>query len=125
MKKSYIIILILVAACLALYFMPVKPSGTYLAEYPYGIEEIRLNKDGTFHQRFTFNAGLSVANTGRWKSPDENGQMVMLNFICFDDGFGTPRLNAYPRSYAMAFKSQWGRASLRFNKGLGEVYWKQ
>ena len=125
MKKCYITILILAAACLVFYGMPTKVGGTYFAEYPYGTEEIRLNNDGTFDQRFNFNGGLSTANTGKWKGPDENGQMVMLNFICFDDGFGTPRSNVDPGPWAMAFKSRWGRASLRFNKGLGEVYWKQ
>jgi hypothetical protein len=63
-------------------------AGAYVCQYPYGIETLSLQPDGTYTQRLTVKSLSPVSNSGRWIFAA--GQLTLRNAVAFDTGFGTP-----------------------------------
>ena len=97
--------------------------GIYLAEYPYGTEQLVLNSDGTYQQLFApTGQSLQVINIGRWEVRELEGRKLVLRDAVFvDNGFGEPaKTKTAPRDWLLQMKkSPWGPLRLPVNEDLG------
>lgn len=66
--------------------------GHYVAEYPYGKEELVLRDDGTYLQKIHLNSSASeIENVGKWKYDGERRRVELQKMYVVDDGFGRLR----------------------------------
>jgi hypothetical protein len=67
-------------------------SGRYVAEYPYGKEELVLKDDGTYLQEIHLNSSArEIENVGKWRYDGERRRVELEKMYVVDDGFGRLR----------------------------------
>ena len=69
-------------------------TGSYVAEYSFGSETLRLKRDGTFTQSFVIHERDAITNDGRWDYKlGGNGfaEVWLIDCLMLDDGFGRLR----------------------------------
>jgi hypothetical protein len=68
-----------------------KLYGKYKAEYPYGIEYLKLNQDGTYFQEYRSKNGIDhLSQNGQWSYDVTEGRLSLKNPLDVDNGFGQP-----------------------------------
>ncbi|MCU1309320.1 MAG: hypothetical protein JWO20_445 [Candidatus Angelobacter sp.] len=65
-----------------------KVSGTYLASYPFGSEQLTLNPNGTFVQKVVLNGEEPAEQQGSWIFDPETSYVTFRNLAVVADGFG-------------------------------------
>jgi len=103
-------------------------AGTYQAVFPYGVETLTLNADGSYVQRFTYKDGNELRNEGAWQfSSVKQNDIRLSNALIVDDGFGKPATVMDKKEWVIgarknSFKSS---LSLHFNDDLGVCFKRQ
>lgn len=102
-------------------------QGVYRAEYPYGVETLIVNSDGTYEQSFRYKDGKELNNKGVWQfSPVTENSVRLRQAFVVDDGFGKPASPAKKEDWVIGARRNafTGSISLRFNDDLGVVFQK-
>lgn len=93
--------------------------GSYTVRYPYGIEELQLNKDSTYIQTVLIDGETTPkTNKGIWKFREKESEVVLNKAMIVDDGFGKLNLRygeIAPGHWVLGARKSFGRISLRFN----------
>jgi len=107
-------------------------TGMYSIQYPYGVEELLVQGDGTYRQSFA-DDGKSFAplNQGKWELKQGDfwdGQLLVLHDpVIVDDGFGR-RANkkASDALWQIRIRKRWsGGIKLLVNEDLGYEFVKE
>lgn len=100
--------------------------GSYKVRYPYGTEELQLNKDGTYTQSVLIDGeAKAIANKGRWEFDKNESKVTLINAMLVDDFFGHLRKNYWkiePGLSVFTAKSFTGKISLMVNPDQGFAY---
>ena len=107
---------------------PREVPGTYAVRYPYGVEKLKINHDGTYEQLFGPNEqALKPINKGNWevRTQDEL-QLIVNNPVIVDDGFGKKSQMKQSSGYWPLRIKQGllGQIRLPVNEDLGFVFKK-
>jgi len=95
--------------------------GVYVLRYSFGIEELRINPDGTYVQTFT--GKVKTENSGKWQH--DKTSLLLRDALVFTDPFGE-RLER-PEKGDVGLGTAWyfGRLVLSANPDQGFMYKKQ
>jgi hypothetical protein len=67
--------------------------GRYVATYPFGIESITLNRDGTFVQSMSVGKGNPVTVRGKWEFDQQDSRANLYGAMVVTDGSDQLRAN--------------------------------
>jgi hypothetical protein len=102
--------------------------GNYKLRYPYGTEELQLNKDGTYVQTILIDSEKTPkTNKGSWEFDKEESEVVLNDALVVDDGFGKlkPRYWEIESGWwALGARKSFGKVSLAVNPDLGFAFKK-
>ncbi len=103
-------------------------AGVYKVRYPYGTEELHLDKDGKYVQSVLIDGETSVkTNKGRWEFNKEESKVILTDAMIVDDFYGhlrpaywkiEPGLSIFP------VEKSFGKLSLVINSDQGFVFKK-
>ena len=62
--------------------------GTYMASYPFGVETITLNRDGSFVQQVAMKNQPPVLVHGTWDFDSQGSRVNLYGSMVVADGFG-------------------------------------
>jgi hypothetical protein len=65
--------------------------GNYIASYPFGKEELTLNRDDTFVQTVAVNGQAAAVSRGSWRFDSVHSQVKFYGLMRVADGFGQLR----------------------------------
>lgn len=94
-------------------------AGVYECEYPYGIEVVRLNKDGGYSQSVRVFGVKTLEQSGRWSLSES--KVVMEDAIVIDDGLGRMAVDPSRKGLRMLAVETGGKGKVRLlvNEDLG------
>lgn len=95
--------------------------GVYVLRYSFGVEELRINADGSYVQTFT--GRHQTGNSGKWQQ-DET-RLLLWNALIFTDPFGTPLEKPVKGNVGLATAWYFGRLVLDASPDQGLMYEKQ
>ena len=102
--------------------------GRYKLKYPYGSEELLLNKDGTYVQTVFINGEATPkVNTGKWEFDENHSRVILVNAMIVDDYFGHLRPSYWeikPGLSIFRVKKSFGRIKLIINPDQGFFFEK-
>lgn len=100
--------------------------GRYKVQYPYGAEELQLNKDGTYTQSVLIDGETkAMDNKGQWEFDKNELKVILINAMLVDDFFGHIRKDYWKIEPGLSFftaKRSMGTISLIINPDQGFVY---
>ena len=94
--------------------------GIYIAEYPYGVEQLKITSDGFYEQSFgTSDKTLTFLNKGKWDIRLEGRKIVLKNPVMVADGFGKKSLKPFSGDWFLLIqKGLWGQLAFSINGDL-------
>ena len=102
--------------------------GFYKLRYPYGTEELRLNKDGTYIQSVLIDGETNaITKAGKWKFDEEELDIILIDAMVVDDFFGHPKKDyrkTQPGLSAFAVKKSFWKIYLLVNPDQGFIFEK-
>ena len=123
--KFWLFVLILTGAA-GCYPIPKEFSkndlvGVYVLRYSFGVEELRINPDGSYVQ--TYFGKRKMENSGKWQL--HQTQIMLDNALIFSDPFG--KQLETPERGNVGLDTAWyfGRLVLDANPDQGFMYEKQ
>jgi hypothetical protein len=76
--------------------------GTYRTSYPFGVETITLNRDGTFVQQIAIKQEKSVTVSGTWDFDCRESRAILYGCMVVSDGLGNLK-RSWPSAKTKAF----------------------
>lgn len=101
--------------------------GVYKVQYPYGTEELVLNRDGTYKQTILLTNKDEVSHTGQWKFLEKESKVVLKDPLIVDDNFGRPNPNfmkVQEGLWILRIEKRFRAVSLHWNDDQGFVFEK-
>jgi hypothetical protein len=102
--------------------------GVYKLRYPYGTEELRLAKDGTYIQSVLIDGETTAkTNKGRWEFREKESDVVLIDAMIVDDFFGHLKSEYWkiePGLSIFSARKSFGKISLIVNPDQGFAFKK-
>ena len=95
--------------------------GVYVLRYSFGVEELRINPDGSYVQTFT--GRHETENSGKWQQ--DKTHLLLGDALLFTDPFGKPLEKPEKGNIGLGTAWYLGRFVLDANPDRGFVYEKQ
>lgn len=95
--------------------------GRYVLRYSFGIEELRINPDGSYVQ--TFMGKSKLENSGKWQL--DKTRLGLENALIFADPFGKQLEKPEKGNIGLGTAWYFGRLVLDANPDRGFIYEKQ
>jgi len=99
--------------------------GKYRADYPFGVETLTLNSDGTYLQEFVEHQATNVLSaSGKWTYDSRYRELVLQNPLVIDDSIVEPKQRA---TRVSGIATPWVESKTRIllNPDLGYYYRRQ
>lgn len=93
-------------------------AGVYVLQYSFGIEELRINSDGSYVQAFT--GKYKTENSGKWQQ--DKTRLLLVDALVFADPFGKPLENPERGNVGLGTAWYFGRLVLDANPDQGFMY---
>jgi hypothetical protein len=102
--------------------------GSYKLRYPYGTEELRLSKEGTYTQTILIDGETTAKiNKGQWEFDREESKVILKDAVIVDDVFGHLKPDYWKIErglWDLSARKSFGRVSLGVNSDLGFAFKK-
>jgi hypothetical protein len=128
MNRLFLAIAVALVSC-ASSIGPEEVVGTYIAEYSYGQEELRLNEDHSYVQRITVKgAPGETTHSGHWTYDSGVGRLSLQDALLLDNNFGKLNPNYKKPSdgiWVLSVRKSLSRVTLNWNDDLGVRFEKK
>lgn len=102
--------------------------GNYKLRYPYGTEELQLNRDGTYIQIVLIDGETTPKiNKGRWEFDTEESKVILYDAMIVDDFFGHLGRDYWQIEaglWDLSARKSFGKVSLGVNPDQGFAFKK-
>ena len=126
--RSFIGILTIISLCCGSKVEINEIVGSYIMQYPYGTEELLIEKRGYYMQTFRVKGENNVwTNKGKWEYDEKGSRIILLDAILIDDNFGKMRpqfWNEAKIDWMLGVKKASGTVYLRFNPDFDYTFKK-